>query len=90
MNFNYYPTFDSHSTETFPHQHSQLYNDNSLNPPSISNDITHHQFPRDPLNTNNQPLDIVTNIINEEHITNLNIINQQTRILHQLSKNWHY
>jgi hypothetical protein len=78
-NFNYYPTFDSHSTEIFPHQQTQLYNDNSLNPPSTSNDITCHYTSRDStkININNQTSKSTDNIINEEHITNLNIVNQQ-------------
>jgi hypothetical protein len=72
-NFNYYPTFDSHSTEILPHQHTQLYNDNSLNPPSTSNDVTRHYTSHDPtiININNQTPNS-TNIQNSsDNFTNI-------------------
>jgi hypothetical protein len=40
-NLNYYPTFDSPSSNTHFHL-IPLYNDNSLNPPSTSTDVTRH------------------------------------------------
>jgi hypothetical protein len=78
-NLNYYPTFDYPSTNPLPQPYTQIYNDNSLNPPSTSYDVTRNYISRDShdLNINEQPLNPLTNIINEEHITNLNIVNQQ-------------
>jgi hypothetical protein len=46
-NLNYYPTFDTPSTNTYSHLHPHLYNDNSLNPPSTSTNVTRHHSSRD-------------------------------------------
>jgi hypothetical protein len=45
--FNYYPTYDYHLNNLLLQQHPQLYNDNSLNPPSTLTDITHFHTSRD-------------------------------------------
>jgi exonuclease III len=52
-NLNYYPISDSPSSNLLFHTHPQLYNDNSLNPPSTSNDVMRYQILRDSLQNNN-------------------------------------
>jgi exonuclease III len=70
-NFNYYPTFDSYLTHISTHQHTQLYNDNSLNPPSTSTDVTRQDQPRDSNNDNIE--NITNNNINHFQIPHINI-----------------
>jgi exonuclease III len=69
-NLNYYPTFDSPSSNI----HSYLtpsYNDNSFNPPSTLTDVTHHHLSRDSLTDNIE--NVTDNNINLNQIPHINI-----------------
>jgi hypothetical protein len=69
-NLNYYPTFDSPLSNTHSH-FTPSYNDNSLNPPSTSTDVTRHHLSRDPSIDNIQN-DTINNI-NSNQIPHINI-----------------